>query len=73
MSLINTKVQKTEVQKIYELCKKYDDSLRTIEDYKICFALHKGGNRKEFTERLNKLRAESIEKKRKLIESIKNL
>ena len=61
------------IQKIYQLCKEYRDSLLAIAGYKLGFILHKGGSRKEFTEHLNKLRAESIKKKRELINAVKEL
>ena len=68
MVLINQKIQK-----IYQLCKEYDDSKLAIDDYKICFVLRKGICRKEFGEHLDKLRSESIKKKRELINAVKEL
>lgn len=66
-------LRNNKVHKVYQLCKEYRDSLLAIDGYKLGFILHKGGSRKEFTEHLNKLRAESIKKKRELIKSIKEL
>lgn len=67
-SLINNKVQK-----VCQLCKEYDNSLQAIEDYRMCFVPGEDGNQREFEKNLDKLREESIKKKRELKKAVTNL
>lgn len=61
------------VQKVYQLCKEYKNSLLAVENYKMYLTMEKGSNQNEFVEHLDKLRTEEIKKKRELKEAITNL